>query len=398
MSEAEEITDWLIGQGCLALPAEDLIAGYGERLLAAGVGLVRMHASLRSLHPIWGAMGFIWTKDAPVLSQGYARSATPRANWVRSPFYKMMSSGEVEYLARLDDTADDFPIFDDLRSIGATAYLANVVSYKPDYAEHGDNPDRPSEGLILSWASDAPRGFSPADLALIRSTVPPLGLAMRYISARQTTSDVMATYLGADAGARVLSGAIMRGSLSRLDALIWNFDLRGFTSLSEQHPGDAIVDMLNDYFGAVVDLVETHGGNVLKFIGDGLIASFDLDRDMGPSAVDAAALLPGEMQRLNQDRRARGLPVAGFGLALHAGMTLYGNIGGKQRLDFTLIGPAVNEAARIQAKCRLLSREILISAEVARRFCGHRGDLCSLGLHALDGVEEKRELFTFAHC
>lgn len=178
--------------------------------------------------------------------------------------------------------------------------------------------------------------------------------------------------------------------------MIWNFDLEGFTGLAERLPGSDIIAMLNDYLAVAVEVVQGCGGNILKFMGDGLMAMFDvgeIDED-ARAALAAVTVLQERIAVLNAERAAAGLPVANFTLALHSGEILYGNIGAESRLDFTVIGPAVNQAARIAGMHRSLDRRILISDDVARAAQPCEQELISVGRYMLRGVPEPKELFT----
>ncbi len=208
--------------------------------------------------------------------------------------------------------------------------------------------------------------------------------------------DITAAYLGKDASRRVLSGDITRGSSETISAVIWYFDLQGFTKLSEALPGDSIIELLNDYFAEAVGVVERNGGNVLKFMGDGMLAIFDINQvpDARRVAIHAAAELRNTFEELNQRRQSDGLPTTGFTLSLHAGDVLYGNIGGRSRLDFTVVGPAVNTTSRILGMCSALDQNIVVSDKVAGDLVGSIPSLVSLGQYRLHGVAERQELFT----
>ncbi|MEM8812084.1 MAG: adenylate/guanylate cyclase domain-containing protein [Pseudomonadota bacterium] len=397
--KADSLVDWLIDAGCQGTPSELMLQSYCERLVDLGCSIHRMHVTLSALHPIYGGLGFVWRRHAPATNEAYKHREEPTDRWVLSPFYMMIRDARLEYHASLETREDRaaFPIFEELHAEGATDYFAITRSFEPGVEAIRPDPNDPGEGVIISWTSEAIGGFEEWETDLIRASVPALSLALKSESSRRTCVDVMATYIGDDAAARVLSGEIVRGSCARIDTLMWDFDLRGFTALSEQHGGEVIVEMLNEYFDEVVRLIAGYGGNVLKFMGDGLMASFDLSEGgaLGRAAVDAAAELPSVVAAVTASRRERNLPIAGYGLALNAGEALYGNIGGESRLDFTVIGPAVNETARIQAMCKSLERPVLLSENVAREFAGHRDDVFSLGRYMLRGVKEPRELFTF---
>jgi adenylate cyclase len=290
-----------------------------------------------------------------------------------------------------------FPVLEEYRVQGATDYFASAMLFGQATIGPPTDPDDPPEGMISSWTSDAPRGFSDGDIGTIRELLPVLGLALKSASSYRTARDLLAVYLGRDAGERVLSGDIQRGSLDTIRAVIWYFDLRGFTKLSETTPGEQMIAMLNDYFGAAVGAVEAYGGDVLKFMGDGLLAIFKFAEDDSSGcsrAIAAADELLATMARINDRRAAEDLVVTQFSLALHLGDLMYGNIGAEDRLDFTVIGPAVNMTARIQAMCRPLEQDVIISAAVARAAVREGKRIVSLGPYALRGIPEPQELFT----
>ena len=258
------------------------------------------------------------------------------------------------------------------------------------------DPNAPSEGILASWSSDRPGGFSKEDIDLIRAVYPVLGLALKSMSNRQMASDLLQVYLGRDPGRRVLSGEFQRGSSTEIDAVIGLFDLKGFTELAGQLPGPELIEMLNDYFGIAVVATQAHGGNILKFLGDGMLVMFNLgspEQD-AQAALGAAADLCRGIGARNQERQAMGLPVTDWTLALHAGHILYGNIGAENRLDFTVIGPAVNQTARIAGMHRSVGQNMIFSEEVKKAVAGTEHDIVSLGRYMLRGVEAPVELFT----
>jgi len=208
------------------------------------------------------------------------------------------------------------------------------------------------------------------------------------------TVTLMETYLGRDAGHRVLSGRIVRGIAEGIDAVVWFSDLRGFTRITDTSPKQ-VIPLLNDYSDVIVSAIHKHGGDVLKLIGDGTLAIFTAeDRmhacDMALSAAIAARQGIAELKKL---RAADGKPATDMYLGLHVGEVFYGNVGSRERLDFTVIGPAVNEASRIAAMCRSVDQPILMSAAFAG--VGNiKSRLVSVGRYALRGVSRPQELFT----
>ena len=208
--------------------------------------------------------------------------------------------------------------------------------------------------------------------------------------------DLLGVYLGDDAGQRVLSGEIQRGSSERIDAVICYFDLQGFTGMSQKIEGEALLSMLNDYFGVVVAQIEANGENVLKFMGDGLLAIFDCQKlsDAAERALKMTEALEVEIAGMSKTREATGLPSMGYTMAIHAGPVLYGNMGGDARLDFTVIGPEVNLTAQIAGMHRYLSQGIIVSEAVTKDVPITSSGLVSLGKYMLRGVEKPQKLFT----
>ncbi len=396
--EANTLISWLIERGLEGAGHEELLEGYCTRLVELGVPLMRFHSAQTALHPTYGGIGYSWYHDEGGHFENYEYTETPSERWVNSPLYILMQQKMDTLRERLVEQNEPsrFPFLNELRERGATDYLATGLVLEKWDPDKPIDPKNSPEGVLLSWASNGADGFRDSDLELIRAALPHLGLAIKSATNRKMASDLMRVYLGRDAGRRVLSGEIRRGSLQQIDAVIWNFDLEGFTSLSEELPGPEIIEMLNDYLAVAVDVVQDCDGSILKFMGDGLMAMFDvgeIDAD-ARAALEAVAQLQARMTEKNAERQAVGLPTANYTLALHAGEILYGNIGAENRLDFTVIGPAVNQAARIAGMHRSLGQRILLSDDVARAAqpCTH--DLISLGRYMLRGVSEPKELFT----
>jgi adenylate cyclase len=250
--------------------------------------------------------------------------------------------------------------------------------------------------MVCSFQTDRPGGFRDDELDLLRRIVPALALACKAIGAVETAQTLVATYLGQDAGRRVLQGAIARGVAETVRAVLWYSDLEGFTRVADTAPGETLIAFLNAYAEIVVEHVHAEGGQVLKFMGDGVLAMFPLRDDASPCAraLSAAEATLAAVERLGRDRAAAGLPTAGIHIALHVGDVLYGNIGSRDRLDFTVVGPAVNEAARIEALCRSLDQRVIVSSAFAAEAGAAGTRLVSLGRYALKGVRRPEELFT----
>ena len=252
------------------------------------------------------------------------------------------------------------------------------------------------EGIAASWTTDVPEGFSDAQVQLLAGIVPPLTLVFMVRTMNRTARTLIQTYLGIDAAKRVLAGNIVRGRAEPIRAVIWFSDLVGFTRISDTASPGTVLELLNDYAEAQVEEIEARGGHVLKFIGDGILAIFPQD-DMAQAcscALDAAANLTNRIATLNSRRAAHGKPVTSAHIALHVGELLYGNLGSPRRLDFTVLGPAVNEAARIESLCASLEQAVIVSTAFAEASGEARQRLVSVGRYAMKGIARPQELFT----
>jgi adenylate cyclase len=288
----------------------------------------------------------------------------------------------------------DFSLLEEFFAQGATDYFAQLFTF----GERGD----PSQGtgVVYSFASDRRGGFEDNDTTLLRATLSGLSLAMKAHAGHVIASALLRTYLGEQTGQRVHAGAIERGSVESLHAVLWFADIRGFTPTSDASPGPIVIELLNDVFEVIAATLRSRGGEVLKFLGDGVLATLSFNKaDRAKTchyALDAAVETLRRLEVLNAKRAEAGLPTATVDVALHIGEVLYGNVGATDRLDFTVIGPAVNEASRIEALCGPLGRSLLMSQAFAAAASASQKHLMSVGRHRLRGVREETELFTLA--
>lgn len=390
---------WTMEAGLHGATAAELFEGYCRRLADAGVPLWRAYVSTQTLHPQWTGYGYTWRRRLnAVHEQQFARIATPSSAWLQSPFFQLIErarAGEPTPSMRRRLAAGpqerDFPALAEFHADGATDYYAVVYTYglKGDPA-HG-------AGVVLSFAAHGAEGFSDAHLAQLVATLPGLALALKAHAGHDIAANLLSAYLGADAGRRVHQGAVIRGAVDSLNAVVWYADLRSFTAASDRWPAPAIIDMLDDAFEALTAPLRERGGQVLKFIGDAMLAIFAIGGESAAAvcqrALDAAEEAQTLLAENNRRRAEAGLPYVEGDIALHVGEVLYGNVGAQDRLDFTVIGPAVNETARIEKACDALDRRILASERFAREadLCG--GRLTPLGSHALRGVAAAQTLY-----
>jgi adenylate cyclase len=375
-----KISDWIIDGARSAATPNQMMAECCERLVQAGLPLWRVGVFVRTLHPEIIGWSFIWKpgEEVQVGSVDFNFRATPEFRF--SPLAVVFQDGvEVRADPRGPDS-ERFPILVDLRAEGVTDYLALPMMFM-DRAVHAS-----------SWTTKQPGGFTDKQLDAIRSLMAPLARYTEIVSLRRTATMLLDTYVGNSAGERILGGQIRRGHTETMQAAIWLSDLRGFTALSDRLPAETVVDILNCYFDCQVSAIKDHGGDVLKFIGDGLLAVFPIseeERDM--REVCARVLEAARQTRASVDalqyRIGDTFEHFRFAVALHVGQLLYGNIGGGNRLDFTCIGPAVNLAARLERIAARLNREVVSSAAFARLCEDNWADLGEFPIAGLSKAE-----------
>jgi len=428
-----ELSAWLTQAGLAGTPETDIVSGFCDRCVAAGIPLGRAHVFIDTLHPVHEGRLFRWgygPDESPVheygrtglegldasgpvghfvqraihlaaatggthvmvdKSVGHSVSLDVQATdtWRRSPFYNMLQTGDSLLRRRLDaDTKDEFSMLPDWLAAGMTDYVAIITRFAAD-GIIGE-----MDGVYTSWGTRAPDGFSDGQIGALSRIAPYLALAIKSVALARMTQTLMETYLGRDAGRRVLGGLIVRGIAEQIDAVVWFSDLRGFTRITDTAP-EHVIPLLNDYSDAVFLAIDKHGGDVLKLIGDGTLAIFTAEDRMHAcsAALSAAIAARRAVAELKKRRAAAGKPVTDMYLGLHVGEVVYGNVGSRERLDFTVIGPAVNEASRIAAMCRSIDQPVLISASFAE-VGDIRRRLVSVGRYALRGVSHPQELFT----
>ena len=392
---------WAVREGLRGADAYHLFDGYCQRLVVDGFPLWRAHTSMETLHPQWSGYGFTWRRDLNAIEpQQYPHGSFTDEIWVKSPLNQLIQRAEggdpnPSMRRRLERGPEerDFPVLEEFFAQGGADYVAYLFIYGGASARDRSQ----GTGIVYSFTTDRKGGYTDDDIALVQATLPGLSLAMKAHAGHAIASGLLETYLGEDAGRRVHAGSVMRGSVDRLHAVIWYADVRGFTAISDAAPGPVVVEMLNETFEALNASLRPRGGQELKFIGDAMLAVFSFDDgdrvETCRYALDAAIEATRAIEALRAARGAAGAPAAPVDIALHLGEVLYGNVGATERLDFTVIGPAVNEAARIEALCEPLGRPVLVSAEFASGIGAAESRLRSLGRHTLRGVREAKEIF-----
>ena len=377
-SDIAVIVEWLTDGAPSATTSEAIITEMCERIVASGIPVWRAAMFVRTLHPQIMGRRIEWREGVGAMTGEGSYEVFDSPSFRGSPVARVYRDGQPIRL-RLDRAEQrDFPQLDELRAGGGTDYLAFPVKFSNGEIHAG------------AWVTRDPHGFTDAHCAALKRLEAPLARLTEIYALRRTAANLLETYVGREAGARILAGQIRRGFSEAIRAVIWLSDMRGFTSFADGMPPSGLIELLNRYFDCQVAIIEKHGGEVLKFMGDGLLAIFPLSGMDDPRTICNAALAAATEAReaiaALPDWPARPDPARPrYGLALHIGKLLYGNIGAANRLDFTCVGPAINLAARLEALASRLGRTTLLSAAFAHH-CSE--GVVPLGAFALAGFRE----------
>jgi adenylate cyclase len=413
----DELVKWLVFETPLTASTVEILHGFAQRLCGAGLELIRLNLQVRPLSPQAAAVLYVWRPvacdaaagvpeldlRAPTLLrnvvveeqhslEGGRVQVTALAHGVlqtepyrASPIFPITSGDDAEVRRRIapDQTEFEFPILKDLKAQNATDYIAFRI---PFY-------DSPLSAI--SFATRKAGGFDERDIALLREACWPLLLALSPRLSSHTMRTLLGAYLGMKTADLVLAGTVVRGDVQEIEAAIWFSDLRDFTPMSARIASSELIAWLNDYFAAVGRAIVEHDGEILKFIGDAILAVWPVSASRSREATCRAALAAAkaanrELDALNAQRGNAGLPALQHGIGLHIGSAQYGNIGAEGRLDFTVIGRAVNTASRLEGLCAKLSRRVVASNDFAACI---EGGLVPLGAMTLKGVDGAQEVF-----
>jgi len=357
---AADIVQWLYSDASHLKGTLEIISELGRRLRAGKVPADRVMTGIWVVHPNVRAEASIWTSDGTEELRLYTSESGADKEYTASPIKRVHETKQpvrVE-IKRDRGKAAEFPVIAELDEAGYTDYIALPMPFSDGSVK------------VVSFATKAPGGFSASHLSIFDSLIRPLALVCELKTLRRTAETVLDTYVGRRAGLRVLDGTTRRGDGEWIKAVVSFADIRGFTRLSNTLPADKIILFLNKYFGAMTAAVEAHGGEVLKFIGDEVMAIFpyETEEEAREAAVQALLAARETFERIdgiNVSKNCSVTPDLSVGIALHAGDVFYGNVGSETRLDFTVVGPVVNLAARIAELAKDLERKVLVSDAVA---------------------------------
>jgi adenylate cyclase len=385
---AQPVIGWLLAVRLMQQRSTLLFDGFLRQLKAVGVPVERSTLHLPQLHPQLRARTLLWEAEAGGAMEIPRVHGIEQSDFfLKSPVHPIFEGGPpIRRRLALPGCPLDFPITEEVAAQGFTDYTARPLPFSTRQIN------------TLTLASRQPQGFSDLDIATVESAMPLFGLLMELRNAYRTSRTLMETYVGTRSGPRVLAGTIQRGNVERINAVLWTCDLRDFTELSTRLPMEEVIDLLNAYFEAMARPIDANGGEILKFIGDAILAVFPISEGRGVQSCGACAASMAAArealaaaQSLADERRAAGKAPFRCGIALHVGDVMYGNIGAAGRLDFTVIGPAVNLVSRIEGLSRGLDLPLVFSADFAARW---GGPARSLGRHSLKGLADLQEVFT----
>lgn len=382
--DVQPVLDWLVREGRLIVDPAELVDKMMERMIAAGAPISRFTIGLQAIHPQWRTMGLEWRPGMKVLQAGRPHGIETTPTYIGSPIQELAETKRpVRY--RLDKLSEaNHRILHELAEMGGVDYYAAPLRMATG---------RPA---ALTFMTNRPGGFSDADLKKFHRLMDYMAPIVEARVGQRLSETLLDTYLGRIVGEQILEGRIKRGDGQVINAVLWFSDLRDFTGLNERLPGDQLLELLNNYLQLVGDALSAHGGEILKFIGDGVMAYFPAEDALflpmvTGHAIAAARRLIEDVSNANEARATGGLDPVRFGIGLHVGPVMFGNIGTQDRLDFTVIGPAVNRAARLESLTKELGVPVAASAEFN---AASTVPLKALGKHALKGVPEPVEVFT----
>jgi adenylate cyclase len=398
----DSVTRWLLEQGYRGLDLGELVRGLGQRIVSSGISLHRISIGGMILHPVFGALDVSWEAQSDVVrNEKFPRSGFTDPDFQNSPFfYASESKTQFErYHIESGDLQRSFPIFEKFRAQGVTDYVIAFHHYGDDGKILWADLPSITRGVVLAISTRRIGGFEYSEIEYLRALTLPLCFCVKASMTRDLAQTVLDTYLGAYSGSQVLDGQVERGDSSLINCVLWYCDLRDSTALADKMPLDEFLGMVNDYFECCAGAVLDHGGEVLRFIGDAVIAIFPYNDDARPlynmvrAAVATAREAISRVDRHNEILKDTARPPIRFGISMHIGAVMYGNIGTERRLEFSVIGPAANEVVRLEGLCKKLNTPVIVSSAFDDVY---PEDLIPLGNHPAAGVEGGLTAFTLS--
>jgi adenylate cyclase len=380
LSRVIALRDWLVTVAARTEDSNDVLTGFLNRLIDLGLPIDRAVSAIEALHSEYAGIGRFWTREEGTVVRYLPHGDRRETIYQASPFAHVNRTGEW-LLLDLDETPDDlFPIVPELKEAGYRHYVTIPIRFT-NGAENA-----------ISFATRSPEGFGKRELTILRIVMPSFALVTELRATSNRLDQVLRIYVGDEPHKAILSGAIQRGQVTRIRSAILFADMRDYTHISSTLSPESAVELLNNYFDCLVPPIEDEGGEVLKYLGDGLLAIVrDKGDDTGGAAQAALSAATKALRRIEAANNEGRFPVPiNVGLALHHGDAAYGNVGSGQRLDFTVIGRDVNMASRIADLNKRLGEPLLMSKPFVEHLWGNP---LPLGAHEVQGFEEAIEVY-----
>ena len=385
----DKLVDWIVEAGAGYAKTDAFVDDLCLKIRECGVAISRMTTGIPILHPLVYVSSYLWSYGGTAEERLFKVNPGSNASYQSSPIRSVYETG-VPVRRRLNGQADtfDYPILQELKAEGVQDYLVLPMVFSDGSTK------------ALTFATNEPEGFSDGDIALLRHLVPRLALVFEIHTLRRTATTLLSTYLGHQTGQKVLDGKVKRGDGDDVFAVIWFCDLRGSTPLADKIGRREFLDILNRFLECMAGAVLDHGGEVLRFIGDAGLAIFPIAdpesteemQHVCDRALKAAQDAMARVTKLNAELASEDMQPVDYGIGLHLGEVMYGNIGAPERLEFTVIGAAANEAARVESLTKELGQTFVASKAVQQHVSA---EMLSLGKQPLKGVPAPMEVFTF---
>lgn len=395
-----DISNWLLERALTDADLDKTVTGLGRRLMRGGVPVFRINVGSMLLHPVLGALDLTWDALSDTCrSQVVPRIAAKTPEFQNAPFFKMVKNNVPFERHRLDDpnVRAKYPLFETLGGTGITDYVALFASYGRKTPMTWADLPAGVEGAVASFSTKRSGGFTADEVDDLKCLSAPFALAMKAASDRSLAKALLETYLGKASGARVLDGLVDRGDGWVIDCCLWFSDLRRSTKMATELDIDSYFATINDYFDCTADAVLDHGGEVLKLIGDAVMAIFPFEEGDRPAgnmclaAVMTARDALGRLAEKNRTRAEQGLAEIEFGIGLHTGTVMYGNVGTARRLDLTVTGSAANEVERLEGLCKHFAVPVIASEQFKAIY---DQELVPLGRQDVAGIDDGLMAFT----
>lgn len=360
----QAIEQWLVHTMLGDISIIDIFSEFSERINNTLFPLLRSHISMREIHPFIDHTDYTWFRGVGISKNSEPRPEAERLRWTTSPLFHMVTSFMPEMHCDLTDPEEisRFPIFSEFEAIGATDYVGFLMPF-----DNLEIAKMRMDGMVSSWLTDRQGGFTDSEIVSLRRLVALFSAVARIYKRERTLEDVLSAYLGPLAGEQILAGKNQRGDGDVIQAVIWICDLRNSSSLADKLPMSEYLTLLNQFFESMAEAVMAERGEVLKFMGDGFLAIFPTSSESDITNAVERSLKAAKMGKKTLADHPSGAKDLKYGIGIHHGDVMFGNIGAKERLDFSVIGPAVNMASRLQDLTKELDVDLLISAALANR-------------------------------